>query len=70
MNINYLKKEFKMPIENMRAKDVAKYLGIGLSTVWLYVKQKKLHPTKLSSRVTIFSKKDIDDFVNNPKEEK
>jgi len=59
-----------MPIENMRAKDVAKYLGIGLSTVWLYVKQKKLHPTKLSSRVTIFSKKDIDDFVNNPKEEK
>ena len=59
-----------MPIENMRASEVAKYLGIGLSTVWLYAKQGKLHPTKLSSRVTIFNKKEIDDFIKNSKEEK
>lgn len=59
-----------MSVQNMRAKEVAKYLGIGLSTVWLYVKQGKLHPTKLSSRVTIFNKKEIDDFVNKSREEK
>ena len=59
-----------MPIENMRAKEVAKYLGIGLSTVWLYVSQKKLHPTKLSSRVTIFNKNEIDDFIQKSREKK
>lgn len=44
-----------------RAKEVAKLLGIGLSTVWLYAKQGKITPKKLSERVTVF---DIDE-VNN-----
>jgi len=52
-----------MPVENMRAKEVATYLGIGLSTVWLYVKQGKLHTIKLSERVTIFKKTEIDEFI-------
>lgn len=47
--------------QNLRAKDVAKYLGIGLSTVWLYVKQGKITPHKLSERVTVFRKEDIDE---------
>ena len=51
-------------IENMRAKDVAKYLGVGLSTVWLYNKQKKITAIKLSDRVTIFKKEDLDRFIN------
>ena len=51
---------------NMRAKEVAKYLGIGVSTVWLYVKQGKLKTIKLSERVTIFPKDAIDNFINNP----
>jgi len=42
----------------LRAKEVAAYLSIGISTVWLYSKQKKLTPKKLSSRVTVF---DIDE---------
>ncbi len=44
-----------------RAKELAKYLGIGLSTVWLYAKQGKLNPKKLSTRVTLF---DIDEAIN------
>lgn len=48
-----------------RVKDAAKYLGVGISTVWLYAKQKKLHPIKLSDRVTVFSKEDLDSFINN-----
>ncbi len=59
-----------MSAENMRAKEVAEYLSIGLSTVWLYVKQGKLHPTKLSPRITIFNKEEIDAFVNKSREEK
>ena len=49
--------------ENLRPKEVAKYLNIGLSTVWLYAKQGKLNPIRLSNRVTIFKKVDIDAFI-------
>jgi len=48
---------------NMRAKDVATYMGIGLSTVWLYVKQGKLTPIRVSPRVTIFKRSEIDEFI-------
>ena len=38
----------------MRAKQLAQHLGIGLSTVWLYAKQRKITPNKISERVTLF----------------
>lgn len=41
-----------------RAKELANHLGIGLSTVWLYAKQERIKPIKISSRVTVF---DIDE---------
>lgn len=50
--------------QNFRAKEAAKYLGVGLSTVWLYVKQKKITAIKLSDRVTIFKKENLDRFIN------
>ena len=49
--------------ENMRAKEVAEYIGIGLSTVWLYAKQGLLKPINLSPRVTVFRKSEIDAFI-------
>jgi len=49
---------------NMRAKDVSEYLNIGLSTVWLYAKQGKLRPIKLSERVTVFNVKEINESFN------
>lgn len=48
-----------------RPKDAAKYLGIGLSTFWLYVQQKKLKTNKLSERVTVVKKHDLEAFVDN-----
>lgn len=42
----------------LRAKEVAEYLSIGLSTVWLYASQGRLTPKRLSARVTVF---DIDE---------
>lgn len=42
-----------------RAKEVAKHLSIGLSTVWLYAKEGKLTPKKLSERVTVFDIEEI-----------
>ena len=49
--------------EHLRPKEAHKYLGIGLSTLWLYVKQEKIKAIKLSDRVTIFKKSDLDAFI-------
>ncbi len=54
--------------ENLRAKEACKYLGVGLSTLWLYAKQGKIKPIKLSERVTIFKKSDLDNFINGRSE--
>ncbi|WP_041962291.1 helix-turn-helix transcriptional regulator [Sulfurospirillum cavolei] len=50
--------------QNLRPKEAAKYLGIGLSTIWLFAKQGKLHPIKLSDRITLFKREDLDTFIN------
>ena len=39
----------------MRAKELSKHLSIALSTVWLYAKQGRITPLKLSSNVTVFN---------------
>lgn len=44
----------------MRAKELAKHLGIGLSTVWLYAKQGKITPKKASERVTLFEVAEVE----------
>jgi len=56
------------PPQNLRAKEASKYLSVGLSTLWLYAKQGKLKPIKLSKRVTIFEKSDLDNFIKTQKE--
>jgi len=52
-------------IENLRVKDVAKMLNVSVSTVWQYVKQGRFNYTKLSPKVTIFKKSDIENFLNS-----
>ena len=42
-----------------RAHEVAKYIGVGVATVWRYAKQGRLTPRKLSPQVTVF---DIDEI--------
>ena len=49
--------------QNYRAKEAAEYLGIALSTVWLYAKQGRLNPIKLSPRITVFKKDDLDNLI-------
>jgi len=41
--------------EWIRAKEIVKLYGIGLSTVWNWASKGKLHPVKVSPRVTVFS---------------
>lgn len=47
-----------------RSKELAKILGIGLSTVWLYAKSKRITPIKISDRVTVFSIDEINKVFN------
>lgn len=54
-----------MKKEKLRAKDIVKMYSIGLSTVWLYAKQKKITKIKVSDRVTVFDKDEIDRFFQN-----
>ncbi len=49
--------------QNYRASEAACYLGVSRPTIWLYAKQKKLTAIKLSARVTIFKKEDLDNFA-------
>lgn len=47
-----------------RPKEAAEYLTIGLSTLWLYVKQGKLHSKKITKGKTVFTKEDLDNIFN------
>jgi predicted DNA-binding transcriptional regulator AlpA len=51
-----------------RANEAAEFLGIGVSTVWLYTTQKKLHSIKISKRVTVFDINELERFVEQAKE--
>ncbi len=53
-------KRKKKKIKSIRAKGVAERHSIAQSTVWLYVKQKKLTAKKISPRVTVFSIDEVD----------
>ena len=47
-----------------RAKEVAEYLGCGLSTIWYWSANKKLTPKKISSKVTVFDIEEINKLFN------
>ncbi|QOP42985.1 DNA-binding protein [Sulfurimonas sediminis] len=49
----------------IRAKEVASIYGIGLSTVWLYAKNGRLTPKKISERVTVFSVAELEELFNS-----
>ena len=50
--------------EYYRAKELAKKYDVGLSSVWLYVKQGKLKAIKLHNRVTVFNIKEADEVLS------
>lgn len=55
--------------ERFRVKGAAEYLGgVSKSTVWLYVREGKLKSVRLSERVTIFERSDLDAFLASRKE--
>ncbi|MCX6072726.1 MAG: helix-turn-helix domain-containing protein [Campylobacterales bacterium] len=49
--------------EFKRVDGVSDYLKVSPATVWLYSKQGKITPIKLSPRVTVWAKSDLDAFI-------
>lgn len=51
---------------NVRAKPSAAFLGIGLSTYWLFVKQGRISPPKkLSARISVWDAQYIRSLAEN-----
>lgn len=50
--------------ENMRAEQASQFLACSRATIWLWVKQKKIKSYKLSDRVTIFKRSELEAFIN------
>lgn len=46
-----------------RPKEAAKYLGIGLSTLFLYFKEGKIQKQKIGTKITVVSKRELERFV-------
>ena len=60
-------KQHKFPHSgNVRAKQSAKFLSIGISTYWLWVRQGKIKPpTKHGARVSVWKAEYIRDLAEN-----
>jgi excisionase family DNA binding protein len=56
-----MNKEIK---KNYRAKELALYIGVGLSTIWRWTKEGKIRSKKISRGVTVF---DIDEVKSDLK---
>ena len=54
----------KNKIKNFRAKEIAEQYSVGESTIWLWAKQGKITPIKISQRVTVFDAEEIENFFN------
>lgn len=49
----------------LRIPQVMELTGLAKSTVWLWVKQGKLpSPIKLSTRVTVWKRSDLEEWIN------
>ena len=47
-----------------RADELAKYLGVGKSTVWMWRKENKIRAIHLSPKVTVFDIQEIHKVFN------
>jgi len=52
----------------LRAKDAAKFLGIGISTFWRWVAQGRIPKgRRLSARATVWMRADLEQFLEGAK---
>ena len=47
-----------------RAKELATYLGVTITTIWNYASKGILHPKKLSHNVTVFDIDEVKELID------
>lgn len=47
----------------MRPSDAAKYIGVSLSHLWGLIKKSELNTYKLSEKITVLTKEDLDNYI-------
>jgi len=52
----------------LTVKELSTYLGFSVSTLYQWVSQRKLRPIKIGKGRIRFDKKDVDEFMQNQKE--
>ena len=67
MNQEHQQPQYVFPQSgNIRPKDSAKYLSIGISTFYLYIKQGRIKPpTKHGARISVHSAEYIRELAEN-----
>jgi predicted DNA-binding transcriptional regulator AlpA len=50
-------------MNNLRANKASEYLGIGESTLWRWTREGKVSCIKLSEKVTVWQKSELDRFI-------
>jgi len=48
-----------------RAKELAMYLGVSITTIWNYAKDGKLTPKKLSKQATVFDIQEVNKLFSD-----
>jgi predicted DNA-binding transcriptional regulator AlpA len=54
-----------MQEQYFRVTDASKFLGVAKSTLWLFSRQGKIKPIKLSDRVTVWALSDLELFISS-----
>jgi len=58
----------EMQTQYLRAKEVAKLLNIGISSVWRHTREGRLpKPKKISSRTTVWEYSELIEFIQQEK---
>ena len=54
-----------MNVQYLRDRQAAEYLSVAVSTIWQWAREKKIKPIKLSPKVTVWAKADLDAFIQS-----
>lgn len=57
-------KRFSEDRRVMRPRDAARYLAVGESSIWILASAGELRAVKLSPRVTVFERADLDAYLD------
>jgi excisionase family DNA binding protein len=58
-----IQKELGMLSNFLRPKEAGRYMGVGIATVWKLARDGKLTKIKLSTKVTLFDRREIDKLM-------